>query len=258
MATNTNFDDPRTIGLSSIGDTDEHGERFLLPPAPLNVPRRRSYPLVRDDYNSSSGCSADSDEESPDNESGKEPKKSPLKKTQSLDHYSPRSERLHGIPLGTPAAQAAAKSFWNMDMLKQSLEKMAQYATEEGTPLGSMESFEVKSQDSGMAQEGGGVLRLALPSQLTLESHSAPNSPKERFTPRIKSPLLPKTVGGRVRPKTPPYMSPGMTRRIFKPTQYSSLAVNNGRPTTPAEQRWLTRVRKDLGDYIISDDGFHE
>ena len=46
----------------------------------------------------------------------------------------------NGIRLGTPVAREAAKSFWSMDMLKTSLNRMAFYADCENHSQGSLES----------------------------------------------------------------------------------------------------------------------
>ena len=51
----------------------------------------------------------------------------------------------HGIRLGTPVAREAAKSFWSMDMLRHSINKMAFYADRDyenhsQTSLGSLDS----------------------------------------------------------------------------------------------------------------------
>ena len=54
----------------------------------------------------------------------------------------------YGIPLGSLTAQEAAKSFWNMDMLQQRLEKIAEYA-----------SLEVSLDDCTDEMEGLGGLQ---------------------------------------------------------------------------------------------------
>lgn len=54
-----------------------------------------------------------------------------------------------GIPLGSRVAQEAAKSFWNMDMFQQSLNKIVMYAADGSSGLGSsLESVDMQASNN--------------------------------------------------------------------------------------------------------------
>lgn len=89
---------------------------------------------------------------------------------EQLASDSPSTSQCYGIPLGTPAAKEAAKSFWNMEMLQESLEKIVHYSVQEGDNL-SLDSLG-SSIDSADVQTPPIPLSPSLPLRL-----SAPSTP---------------------------------------------------------------------------------
>ncbi len=90
-----------------------------------------------------------------------------------------------GIRLGSKVAKQAAKSFWNMDMLHESLQKIAQFAATESSSLGSsIESVDkeeedplVSSTEEYMCLSPIAPHLMDLPFSLT--SRSAPSTPTQ-------------------------------------------------------------------------------
>ena len=97
----------------------------------------------------------------------------------------------HGIRLGTPVAREAAKSFWSMDMLRHSLNRMAFYADRD---------YENHSQTSlGSLDSGYNSSVLTTPTTpfhlppITVSAPSSPVCSSSREQTRCESPKSPYT-----------------------------------------------------------------
>ena len=91
-----------------------------------------------------------------------------------------------GLRLGSKTAQLAAKSFWNMDMFKDSLQKIAEYAAIESSSLGSSieslsdeneEGFHNSSTEEEFTLSPIAPHLIDLP--LSLTPQSAPSTPTQ-------------------------------------------------------------------------------
>ncbi|XP_064405182.1 uncharacterized protein LOC135350350 [Halichondria panicea] len=99
-----------------------------------------------------------------------------------------------GIRLGSKVAKQAAKSFWNMDMLHESLQKIAQFAAIESSSLGSsiqsvdeeQEDPLVSSTEECMCFSPIAPHLMYLPFSLT--SRSAPSTPTQSPLLALKRP----------------------------------------------------------------------
>ena len=141
-------------------------------------------------------------------------------------HPKPRKHRLHstpnfydGIPLGTQTAQLASKCFWNKQMLQTSMEKIAQCAAKESSSLGSsLESLEDVFDENllQVSGESSDESSCSPPQQVKVQWNK-----EEGLRNRVlKHPLernisIPLTTSRRSGENTPPYLSPGITRRTF-------------------------------------------
>lgn len=102
------------------------------------------------------------------------------KRTRSRSLTDSHEEQLpsispNGMRLGTPLAREAAKSFWSMDMLKTSLNRMAFYADcESHSSQGSIAS----NADSGFQSGVPSARNTPTVSQLPQITTSAPSSPR--------------------------------------------------------------------------------
>lgn len=135
------------------------------------------------------------------------PRCPPLRATKSLNS-SPTVKFKHGIPLGSLTAQLASKCFWNQDMLKKSMEQIAQCAVQEVSCIGSsVESL----QDSEEWFSDADVI------QISGEENNA-ESPEARIQPEqvreLRNPFTILSERKRTGFETPPYLSPGITRRF--------------------------------------------
>ena len=176
-------------------------------------------------------------------------RKTDLRKSLSVN-TSPKAEVHYGIPLGTPAAKEAARSFWSMDMLQESLKKIATYTEESG-----YNSPAFSRQDSpSFSSLGSSSIAVDDPADshssfrhLPCIAVSAPPSPRsiqrrrdtESSVPRLQplsasssSLMAPKKRGeeaprrshtypnsGALSPllrATPPFVSPGVTRKMHE------------------------------------------
>lgn len=128
-----------------------------------------------------------------------------LRATKSLNS-SPTVKFKLGIPLGSLTAQLASKGFWNTDMLKSSMEQIAQCAVQEvsclGSSLESLQDEELEFSDRELIQvseeESMGEHRMEIEQDREL---------KNPYTSCIEQ----KCKGY----DTPPYLSPGITRRVL-------------------------------------------
>lgn len=131
----------------------------------------------------------------------------PLRATKSLNN-SPRL----GIPLGTMTAQMASKSFWNPDMLKRNMEQIAQTAVREASCLGSsLESLhdsEGDFSDREIIQVSEEEI-VCEQTRLVVVETSTPAEDRELRNPYTV--FLQRKCKGT---ETPPYLSPGITRRV--------------------------------------------
>lgn len=156
---------------------------------------------------------------------------------------------LDGIPLGSLTAQEAAKSFWNMDMLHQRLQKITECAAQETSSLGSsLESFDLqlpedepiimKLDDSTVPRSAPSSPRLN-PQVTYTRSHSAGH--------RLVSNLL--TTRPKPSVETPPYLSPGATRRAnYTSSSHPNLVVTGkGIKLSPRSS-----------SSTLSDDGYYD
>lgn len=95
----------------------------------------------------------------------------------------------NGIRLGTPVAREAAKSFWSMDMLKTSLNRMAFYADCENHSEASLVSEDSGFQSRAPSERATPTTQLPL---LTTSAPSSPCSPRQQAshtgTPHIPDP----------------------------------------------------------------------
>ena len=171
-----------------------------------------------------------------------------FQRTTSLDEPPCTSQR-YGILLGTAAAKEAAKSFWNMDMLQQSLEKIVHYTIQERyspslDSLGSsIDSDDVQSPPAHRSPQPPPHIHLP---PLPVSAPSSPlASPKEGHGTKLQhagpsthsSPLL--VAGSSSLPNslnpspqhspsvryhghlTPPFLSPGVNRRkVYSATTF--------------------------------------
>ena len=133
--------------------------------------------IVAEDHIPSSSCSEREPSEapqslSPPSHSDRKSKPPDIDLTDQCEQApdSPSTSQCYGIPLGTPAAKEAAKSFWNMEMLQESLEKIVHYSVQEGDNL-SLDSLG-SSIDSADVQTPPIPLSPSLPLHL-----SAPSTP---------------------------------------------------------------------------------
>lgn len=136
----------------------------------------------------------------------------PLRATKSLNS-SPTVRFKLGIPLGSLTAQLASKSFWNTDMLKTSMEQIAQCAVQEvsclGSSLESLHNSDEEYSDRELIQvsEEESVLDLN-ESTCALEGVA----PEDRELKNPYTVFLDRKSKGY---QTPPYLSPGITRRVL-------------------------------------------
>ena len=100
---------------------------------------------------------------------------------------------MSAIRLGSKVAKQAAKSFWNMDMLQESLKKIKQYAVIESSSLGSSIESEDESDEDGALNRSTEDCQclfpiaphlMSLPFSLT--PRSAPSSPTQSPTISLK------------------------------------------------------------------------
>lgn len=135
----------------------------------------------------------------------------PLRVTRSLNS-SPTVKFKMGIPLGSLTAQLASKSFWNKDMLKRSMEQISQCAAQElEVPcFSSLESFH-DSEDE-MEYSDRDLIQVS-------EEECIMDSAQDRVEPEqvreLKNPYTVFSERQYKRCETPPYLSPGITRRVF-------------------------------------------
>ena len=160
---------------------------------------------------------------------------------------------LDGIPLGSLTAQEAAKSFWNMDMLHQRLQKITECAAQETSSLGSsLESFDLQSPED----TGNEPLSMKLEDETNIP-RSAPSSP--RLSPQVtytrshsaEQRLTSNLLNTRPRPAvlTPPFLSPGATRRLgHSSTAHPNFVVTGRR----------INLSPKASDSSLSDDGYYD
>ncbi len=143
----------------------------------------------------------------------------------------PRQKRLNsmpnfqiGIPLGSQTAQLASKSFWNPQMLQTSMEKIAQCAARESSSLGSslesIDSIEDEEFDENVVQVSDDSSDDGSTSFKTL------NLKQFKFTVVIEENIRNRVLrhphekmrytssSTRSGENTPPYVSPGLTKRL--------------------------------------------
>ncbi len=140
-----------------------------------------------------------------------------LRHTKSLNS-SPDLQFKYGIPLGSLTAKLASKSFWGPDMLQKSIEQIAECAAKEVSCLGSSveslsdsecqfpdcrESTDRESTDSG--EEDLGTVFEAL----------AEMGESSRQGRELRNPLRRESMADFRGHRTPPYLSPGTTRRAM-------------------------------------------
>lgn len=106
------------------------------------------------------------------------PNRRPLSRSRSsFTAQRPLVPSPNGMRLGTPVAREAAKSFWSMDMLKTSLNRMAFYADcETHSSQGSLDSTATNS-DSGFHSRAPSERATPTIPQLPQLTTSAPSSP---------------------------------------------------------------------------------
>ena len=106
--------------------------------------------------------------------------KNDLRKSLSVN-TSPKAQVHYGIPLGTPAAKEAARSFWSMGMLQESLKKIATYTAGESgynsPTLSRQDSPSFSSLGSGIAVDDSADSRSSF-QHLPCIAVSAPPSPR--------------------------------------------------------------------------------
>ena len=124
-------------------------------------------------------------------------------KTQSLNN-SPKILCKSGIPLGSLTAQLASKSFWNEGMLKSSLEKIAYTAAQESP-------YSASSLDS--LQESETEVEQCFEREISEESVHTKENNEDRELRHPFSKIRKWHTGGC---QTPPFLSPGITRRVQK------------------------------------------
>ena len=143
-----------------------------------------------------------------DDEEGKKHHHAPLRYTRSLNS-SPRPNLRDGIPLGSLTARVASRSFWNPDMLKRSMDEIVQCAAKEVSCLGSsVESLhnsegEFSDQDIQISEEEERA-------GLSTTKFTIGDQHEDR---ELRNPLVKSSSGCRGY-ATPPYLSPGVTRRL--------------------------------------------
>ena len=241
--------------LDSPGSDDpcEKGQRLCPPPLVLrrspspDAVRRGSFPLDKSSYGATSSSDSETPESAPAYTGGERKKQEIRRRTHGSLNWSPRSE--YGIPLGTPAAKEAAKSFWSADMLQQSLDKIAQYADQSRSTSPSL-SLSLGSSTNSIDNQSLSCesSSIHLPTIDVPASSSPSQREKDRSSPRT-SPLVPLTAitysqssrrgsegigvslpgslntSPRLSPSlhtrhyllgrvTPPFLSPGATRKV--------------------------------------------
>lgn len=163
----------------------------------------------------------------PNTETEERENQTPLRQTRSLNS-SPKSTFREGIPLGSLTARLASKSFWNSEMLKTSMEQISQCAIQEVSCLGSsVESFK-DSEDEDYDRD---LIRVSEDEHETSleESGAGSNSdgPEDDHglvleqLRELRNPLFrlpPRGSSGMGGYRTPPYLSPGITRRVLQPS----------------------------------------
>ena len=227
---------------------------------PSNTPRRHSYPL-KTEHSESTGDEEESDDDS----------EVRVRKRSSSLSNSPY--RPSGMPLGSKAAQEAAKSFWNMDMLQESLQKIVQYAAnDQSSGLGSsLASVDVQIDESAVEDQENpfvGVSPIAphlknLP--LSLSSCSAPTSP--RLSPPLSiqrsrsacsespSKQTSANTSRNVSRKTSPYLSPASLKRVHFELSQKLDSASAPHLSVVGERIHLAPRLSRNGSH---DDGFHD
>lgn len=215
--------------------------------------------------------SESSDSTGDEEESDQEGEERVRKRSSSLSNSPYRPS---GIPLGSKAAQEAAKSFWNMDMLQVSLQKIVKYAAnDQSSGLGSsLDSVDVQIDEPTADQEQEdqfvGVSPIApylkhLP--LSLTSRSAPNSPTHSPPMSIQrsrsacseSPSKQTSVNNsrNVSRKTSPYLSPRSLKRVH--FELSQRLESTSAPHLSVVGERLNLVPR-LSRNSSHDDGYHD
>ncbi len=126
----------------------------------------------------------------------------PMRNSKSLD-TSPKPGFKQGIPLGSLTAQIASRSFWNPEMLRESMEKISQTAVKES----SMESLVEDSDEDDYKSDTIQISTEELDRDSTInheEDIRELKHPLSNFGKEGKS-------GGYT---TPPYLSPGLTMKV--------------------------------------------
>ena len=177
---------------------------------------------------------------------------------------SPCTSQCYGIPLGTPAAKEAAKSFWNMEMLQQSLEKIVHYSIQEGDSL-SLDSIG-SSIDSADVQTPPIPLSPSLPLHLSAPSSPFVSPKEERGTrPQLSpcsSPLIASSHATRKVHSATTYRLKPLLRPTFS-IEGKQLKLSSRRsPKLPLRKSVSCQsfsVTKNTSDGTLTpDDGFHE
>lgn len=177
---------------------------------------------------------------------------------------SPCTSQCYGIPLGTPAAKEAAKSFWNMEMLQQSLEKIVHYSIQEGDSL-SLDSIG-SSIDSADVQTPPIPLSPSLPLHLSAPSSPFVSPKEERGTrPQLSpcsSPLIASSHATRKVHSATTYRLKPLLRPTFS-IEGKQLKLSSRRsPKLPLRKSVSCQsfsVTKSTSDGTLTpDDGFHE
>ncbi len=143
----------------------------------------------------------------------------------------PRKKRLNstpnfqiGIPLGSQTAQLASKSFWNTQMLQTSMEKIAQCAARESSSSSSLESIESIEDEAfdennikcyedtpNYSRSLSTPLLQQFKFKVETEDNIGSRVPRHPCEHEKSTPL---TCSRRSGENTPPYLSPGLTKRL--------------------------------------------
>lgn len=141
----------------------------------------------------------------------------PLRYTKSLNS-SPNLEFKHGIPLGSLTAKLASKSFWGQDMLQQSMEKIAECAAKEVSCLGSSVESLSNSDEQFSDLDDDIITEKRVTAEIELESSGTAGEEEEERPRELRNPLSKLSTHSCKSDcdgiHTPPYLSPGITRRI--------------------------------------------
>ena len=177
-----------------------------------------------------------------------------IKRTRSRSLTEPQNERLpsysisqNGMRLGTPVAQEAAKSFWSMDMLKTSLNRMAFYANCEGN---SSQGSIASNADSGFQSSVPSARSTPTVSQLPQITTSAPSSPhsQTRKTPTNSVEAADMPTGALLHQPLlcPVSDSPLLVARRERETARSPIFTNNSSTPSNRSSASLTSSSKTI------------